>query len=338
MADHHAPVRFGIVGFGAFAERAIAPAINATPGATLVALQKRSSETARAKAKECGVRLAFATVEEMVAHPDVDAVFIVSANAAHCAETIAAASAGKHVLVEKPMAVSVREAEEMIDVCARHNVRLMVAHMIRFSPLARRMREIIRSGRLGPLVSARADFIYDGRLSQRKWLRDRAVAGGGPVFDVGVHCLDTLRFVLDDEVESVHAALDPIPTAHRTEESAQLVLRFRRGTLGSIFCSYAAPVRRKEIEILGMNGRMTSEEFTMGGITARLRIDTSRDSQPATPVEEVIEVPNLYVEEITNFVQAIRTGSPMVTPGENGLANQRVLNKAVATGSESVQR
>ncbi|HSQ74713.1 MAG TPA: Gfo/Idh/MocA family oxidoreductase [Bacteroidota bacterium] len=330
MADQHVPVRFGIIGYGNFAERAIAPAITATPGAALVAVQKRSLEAARAKAKELGIPLAFARAEDLVAHPDVDAVFIVSANSAHCAETVAAARAGKHVLVEKPMALNVGEAEEMIAACARQNVRLMVGHMIRFSPLVRRMREVVRSGLLGTLVSARADFIYDARLSQRGWLRERGVAGGGPVYDVGVHCLDSLRYVLDDEVETVRSVLDPLPTAERTEESAHLLLRFSRGTLGSIFCSYAAPVRRKEIEILGMDGRMTAGEFTVGGITARLTIDTSRDSRPAEPVEEVYEVPNLYVEEISHFIEAIRTGSPLLTPGENGLANQRVLDRAVA--------
>lgn len=330
MADQQVPVRFGIIGYGNFAERAIAPAITATPGAALVAVQKRSLDAAQAKAKECGIPLAFARAEDLVAHPDVDAVFIVSANSAHCAETIAAARAGKHVLVEKPMALNAGEAEEMIAACARHNVRLMVGHMIRFSPLVRRMREVVRSGLLGTLVSARADFIYDARLSQRGWLRERGVAGGGPVYDVGVHCLDTLRYVLDDEVETVRSVLDPLPTSERTEESAHLGLRFSRGTLGSIFCSYAAPVRRKEIEVLGMDGRMTAEEFTVGGITARLTIDTSRDSRPAKPVEEVYEVPNLYVEEISHFIESIRTGSPLLTPGENGLANQRVLDRAVA--------
>jgi len=293
-------------------------------------VQKRSLETARAKALEYNIPHAFASVEELAAHPDVDAVFIVSANATHRGETVAAARAGKHVIVEKPMAMNVREAEEMIAACARHNVLLMVGHMIRFSPLVHRMREIVRSGVLGQLVSARADFIYDGRLSQRRWLRDPDVAGGGPVVDVGVHCLDTLRFVLDDEVQTVRAVLDPAPTARRTEESAQLALQFTRGTIGSIFCSYAAPVRRKEIDILGMDGRMTADDFTVGGITTNLRIDMSRDSSPAEPKEEIFEIPNLYVEEIGHFVDAIRTGAPLQTPGENGLANQRVLDQALA--------
>lgn len=325
-------LRFGIIGFGSFAERTILPALQECPVAAPVALQKRSRAEAEAKAHQHGIRYAFTTAEELVAHPDVDAVFIVSANGSHCAETIAAARAGKHVLVEKPMACTVEEAERMVAVCAGNNVKLMVAHMIRLSPMVRRMREIVRSGVLGPIVFARADFVYDGRLSKRAWLLDRKVAGGGPVFDVGVHCLDTLRFILDDEVTTVNAELDPKPTATMTERSGHIGMKFSRGTIGSIFCSYDAPVRRKDIEIMGTEGRLRADEFTVGGITATLRIDGGKDSSPAPTREETFDIPNLYVEEIADLVAAIRTGSPLVSPGENGLANQRVLNRALEVG------
>ncbi len=331
MSDQ-APLRFGILGFGSFAERAILPALQQCPVAVPIALQKRTRAEAEAKAREHGIPHACTTAEDLCALPDVDAVFIVSANAAHCAETFAAARAGKHVLVEKPMACTVQEAEAMIAACAEHNVRLMVAHMIRFSPMVQRMREIVRSGVLGQIVFARADFVYDGRLSKRAWLLDRHVAGGGPVFDVGVHCLDTLRFILDDDAADVQAVLDPKPTATRTERSGHLSMRFSRGTIGSIFCSYDAPVRRKDIEIMGTEGRLRADEFTVGGITATLRIDGGKDSEPAPPREEFFDVPNLYVQEITNLVDAVRAGTPLVSPGENGLANQRILNRALEIG------
>ncbi len=241
-------IRYGIAGFGRFAERVIAPAIRVSPNSELVALQKRSLSEALAKAAEHGIPLAFASVADMVVHPDVDAVFLVSANSCHHPETLQAARAGKHVLVEKPMAMNVREAEEMIAVCARHNVKLSVGHMLRFSPLIRRMREVVGSGGLGTVHSVRADFIYDGRLSHRGWLYDRSVAGGGPVFDIGVHCLDTLRFILGDEVASVKSELDPWPTEQRTESTAHMLLRFHGGAIGTHFLllcrTYATDVYR----------------------------------------------------------------------------------------------
>lgn len=323
------PIRFAILGFGSFAERAIAPALRATPGAELVAIQKRSADRAREKAMEHRIPLFFDSVGEAVAHPDVDAVFVVSANGAHCAETIAAAEAGKHVLVEKPMAVNVREAEHMIAVCARHKVTLMVGHVIRFSPLVNRMREILASGALGQVIYAKANFIYDARLSHRTWLYDRNMAGGGPVFDIGVHCIDTLRYVLGDEVTETLSLLEPMPTDARTEDSAQISLRFSRGTIGSVFCSYAAPVRRKQIAIQGTEGSLRAEDFTVGSQTTELVIDLGTDAGPRRLTTEQIAVPNLYVEEIAHFCDCIRFHRQPLTPGENGLANQRILDRAM---------
>ena len=323
------PIRYGIIGFGRFAEKAIAPAIRSAENSRLVAIQNRSLEAAREKADALSVPLAFADVREIVAHPEVDAVFIVSANSCHHAETIAAAGAGRHVLVEKPMALNAGEAEQMIETCVRSGVRLMVGHMVRLSPLVQRIRELVHSNILGSIVFARADYVYDGRLSQRRWLYDRAIAGGGPVFDIGVHCLDTLRYVLDDEVVSVKSELEPRPTKSTTEASAQLLLRFSRGTVGSIFCSYVAPVRTNIIELVGTEGVVSASDFTVGNVRLRLSI-TRRDAGPLgeTHVEE-IHVPNLYVEEVSQFSRCILEGTEPTLSGANGLANQRVLDLAM---------
>jgi len=328
----NAPIRFGIAGFGNFAARAIAPAIREVKGARLVAVQNRSAARARANATAAGVPLGFATVEEMVRHPEVDAIFIVSANAAHCPETIAAAEAGKHVIVEKPMALSVAEAESMITACRRNGVRLMVGHMIRLSPLALRIRDVVKSGILGPVRSARAEFIYDARLSRRSWLYDRRLAGGGPVFDVGVHCIDTLRFVLDDEVVHTAGALDPSPTQEQTEGTAHLALRFSRGAVASVICSYRSPIRRRFLEIIGDEGVLSAADFTAGDITGRLELALGRDEGEIERRSETIAVPNLYAAEISRFCDAILKGIPLELSGENGLANQRILEVAMAEG------
>ncbi|MEW6510310.1 MAG: Gfo/Idh/MocA family oxidoreductase [Bacteroidota bacterium] len=323
-------IRYGITGFGRFAERAIAPAIRNAQNSALVALQKRSAEAARRKADECAVPLAFATVEDLVRHPDVDAVFIASANAAHCPETVAAAEAGKHVIVEKPMALSAREAEQMIVACTQNNVRLMVGHMVRLSPLVRRMREIIAAGKIGIVKAVRADFMYDARISPRTWLLDRKVAGGGPVFDVGVHCLDTLRFLLDDEPVVVASALSPPPGEDSTEETASLSLRFSRGVVGTVFCSYTAPFRRTFLEVIGTEGVVSMADFTTVDHLGRLTLTRGKGGVPgATTVEDVM-VPNLYVEEVSLFTRWILGGPEPEINGVNGLRNQELIDQALA--------
>jgi predicted dehydrogenase len=322
-------IRYGIIGFGRFAEKTIAPAIQASPNSQLVALQKRSLEQARARAKEFGVPLAFDSVEQLVSHPEVDAVFIVSANSAHRPETLAAADAGKHVLVEKPIALNVREAEEMIGACDRAGVKFMVGHMLRLSPLVVRIRELIRSGEIGSVKFARADFVYDARLSHRGWLYDRSVAGGGPIYDIGVHCLDTLRFVLEDEVVSVKSECEPWPTPAQTEAMAHLLLRFSRGVVGSVFCSFVSPVRRTFIEVAGTEGILSATHFTGSSTTVRLLLEGERKDLPEGGRVENIHVPNLYVEEVTRFSDCILNNLEPFSTGSNGLFNQRVLDQAL---------
>ncbi len=325
-------IRFGILGLGLFAERAIAPAIQQSRNSELVAVQKRSPEAAQDAARRLGVPQAFSSPEALVACRDVDAVFIGSANVAHAPETLIAAGAGKHVLVEKPMAMNVAEAETMIRACRDTGVKLMVGHMVRLSPVVTRMKELIRSGRIGPVRMVRSEFVYDARLSKRGWLFDRKAAGGGPLFDIAVHCLDTIRFLLDDEVTSVRAHLEPTPTATRTESTAQLSLRFSGGVLATIVTSYEAPYRRSFLEVIGTEGTLSAEDFTRSGISTELEIVTGINGERGDRTREPVVVHNLYEEEITRFSAAILDGTPLPVPGEEGLANQRVLEEALRTG------
>jgi 1,5-anhydro-D-fructose reductase (1,5-anhydro-D-mannitol-forming) len=330
-------IRYGIIGYGLFAERAIAPAIQASSNSTLIALQKRSLESAREKALALSLPFAFNTAQELASCTEVDAVFIASANSAHHDEVIAAARAGKHILVEKPMAMNSVEAERMVEECERHRVKLMVGQVVRFSPLVMQVRELVKSGALGQIISARADYFYDARLSRRAWLLDRIIAGGGPVFDVGVHCLDTLRFVLDDNVASVQSMLTPPPTANTTERSATINLQFSKRTLGSIACSFEGPLRHTLLEVLGTEGLAYASDFTVGEQSTILHIE--RRGGSANPQLESLnmKIPNLYIEEVSAFSRCILEDLPSPIPGIVGIDNQKVLDLAMKGGGRISQ-
>jgi predicted dehydrogenase len=330
-------IRYGIIGYGLFAERSIAPAIQASSNSSLVAVQKRSLELAREKALALSLPFAFNTAQELASCAEVDAVFIASANSAHHDEVIAAARAGKHVLVEKPMAMNSTEAERMVAECERHQVKLMVGQVVRFSPLVQQMRELVKSGALGQIVSTRADYFYDGRLSRRAWLFNRSVAGGGPIFDVGVHCLDTLRFVLDDNVESVQSMLTPPPTATSTERSASINLQFAKGTLGSITCSFEGPLRHTLLEVVGTEGLANAFDFTVGEQLTTLH--TERRGGGAAPKIESLsmKIPDLYIEEVSAFSRCILEDMPSPVPGIVGIDNQKVLDLAMNGGGRVSQ-
>jgi 1,5-anhydro-D-fructose reductase (1,5-anhydro-D-mannitol-forming) len=325
-------IRYGITGFGRFAEKAIAPAIKQAQNSTLVAIQNRSLAKAKELALTGGIPFPFDSVKGLVAHPEVDAVFIVSPNSLHYEETILAAEAGKHVLCEKPMAMNVAECERMIAACRANNVKLMVGHMVRMSPVVRRIRELVQSGSLGKVIRAESDFTYDGRLSSRAWLIDMKIAGGGPTFDVGVHCLDTLRYILDDEVVSVQREFTPEPTAEKTETTSQLLLRFSKGTPATIFTSYDSPIRESSIEILGTEARVSAIDFTVGSRRVDLKIEQRTGESLPAIVLESLEVPDLYVEEVTHFSDCILNNAELMLTAESALRNQKVLDAAMRAG------
>lgn len=320
-------IRYGILGFGAFAERSIAQAIQASANSELIAIQKRSIREAQEKAKKLNIPLAFDSPQALAEHADIDAVFIGSAVVQHEQDVLTAARARKHVLVEKPMAMNVAEAERMISACQRANVKLMIAHMVRFSPLVLRIKELLRSGIIGDVVFVRAEYMYDARFSQRRWLQDKTIAGGGPSFDIGVHCLDTIRFILDDDVVSVNGQLSPNPTEMATEKTSLMALKFSREITASIYCSFLSPIRRAFLEIIGQEGILSAENFPMVNLTVPLKIVHGHNNAIIETKEESIIIPNLYEKEISAFSDSLLNDTPLPIPGEEGLKNQIVLDE-----------
>ena len=199
-------VRFGIFGFGLHAVKRLVPGFRRAQKARLVALSRRELERARSSAREFDVPLAFASGEALCRSPEVDAVLVATPNACHRDDVLLALQCGKPVLCEKPMALNAGQCREMIAAARGAGLPLGVAQVFRFCESAHRIRARLAEGAVGNLVFARAEFSYQGRRHPRPWINDAAVAGGGPILDVGVHCIDALRFMLNDEVAAVHAA------------------------------------------------------------------------------------------------------------------------------------
>jgi len=201
--------------------------------------------------------------------------------------------------------------------------------MVRLSPVITRIKSLISSGFVGPVVHVSTEFFYDHRKSHRSWLFDRKIAGGGPVHDIGVHCLDTIRFILDDEVADVQGVVSPRPTAGGTERTASTSLLFAGGVTASIYCSFDGPYRRSFIEVRGSEGTISAFDFTKSGVVVHLHRVRGIDGEPHLPEVEEIAVPFLYAEEVRQFVAAVENGTPPPITGEEGLINQRILDKMI---------
>ena len=317
-------VRFGIVGFGLHAVKRMMPAFTASQKCRVTALARRDPAKAAESAKQHGIPYAFSSVEELCRHPEVDAVFVTSPNALHLPDVLAAVAARKPVLCEKPMAMNAEECRQMVEAARGAGILLGIAHVFRFEDSTAIFRELLAAGGLGRPVFARAEFCFQaGNSHPRKWLRDKSVAGAGPLFDIGVHCVDTLRFVLQDEVVrvSARAVMDKLPST--IESSCSMVLEFARGTLANVSASFAAEYRTP-LEIVGEHGVVRAEDaFT---VEHPIEIEVRRPG-----VSERVTTSNhiAYIRQVDAFAESVEGHGNFPCSGEDGWQNQEILDAAV---------
>lgn len=295
-------LRVGLIGCGAVARRFHLPALKAVDGVDVVAFASRSQGSAEAAAAEWGGGKTTTDWREILA--DVDAVDICTPNGLHAEQAVAAAEAGKHVLVEKPMARTVSEADAMIAASEQAGVVLQVAHNVRYA--APFVAARLAAPRIGELVGFRAAFGHSGPQDwapDSDWFFDPGIAGGGVLLDLGIHVMDLLRFVTGDEVVEVGAMTRE---TSRVEDSAQVILRLRGGAVGSVHASWVArPAPDHQLTLFGTEGLLHLDGRT--ALTFR----------PATGDEERVELPDGLSNPYADFVRTIageRVDDPVPAP------------------------
>jgi predicted dehydrogenase len=199
-------------------------------GDELVAVANHREESARGFAERHGIPRVTTDWESLAADPEVDAAIVATPNALHAPQAIALLDAGKHVLVEKPMAITVAECDAMIAAADRGGARLMVAHCWRFRDEVIAVRDRIAAGDLGEIVKTRGYGVHAG-WGPSGWFTDPALAGGGALPDMGVHAIDTARFLLGDPgIERVRAAIGTRYGDYRVDDDAILLIGWAQGT------------------------------------------------------------------------------------------------------------
>jgi predicted dehydrogenase len=316
-------IRFGIVGFGLHAVRRLMPGFELSQKCKVVALSRRDPQKAAESGQRYGIPHAFTSAEDLCRCPDVDAVLVTSPDACHREDVLAAIRAGKPVLCEKPMAMNAGECRQMVEAARQAQVLLGVAHVFRFEDSTARLREHIASGVIGHPILARAEFSYMGTGHSRGWLYNRAVAAGGPVADVGVHCVDTLRYILQDNVQRVTALGRSDEHSGDVEAAAVLALEFRRGTLATVLVSTRAQYRTP-LEFVGEKGVLRADD----GLTVDrpVSLEVWRDQRMVS--SESFSNQLAYARQVDAFAQAVEGTEPFPVAGEDGWQNQIILDAA----------
>lgn len=316
-------INFGIVGFGLHAVKRLMPGFAAAKNCRVAALSRRDVEKARESARQFKIPLAFGSAEELCRSNEVDAVFVTTPNACHLKDVLTAVECGKPVLCEKPMGVNASECRQMVEAARKADVLLGVAQVFRFEESARRFRDSVASGKVGKPVFARSEFSFLATGAHpRKWINDLAVAGGGPVADIGVHCIDALRFILQDEVVAVTARGMSDQLSGQVEAAANLSLEFSNGALGTILVSFRAEYRTP-LEIVGEAGSLRADDAF--SVDKPVIFKTRRGAEMS---KETLTNFDAYTRQVDAFADAVDGKSPFPIPGEEGWKNQEIIDAA----------
>ena len=298
--------RFGILGFGLHAVRRLMPGFALAKTCKVTALSRRDMAKAKASATEYNIPLAFDSGAELCRSPEVDAVFVTTPNALHLPDVLTAVAAGKPVLCEKPMGMNAAECGQMVEAARAAKVLLGVAQVFRFEDSTARLRERIASGQIGRPIFARSEFSYPAMHHKRVWITDPKLAGGGPIMDVGVHCVDALRYVLQDEVVRVFARALWDERSGGVEAASAMSLEFSKGTMGTVLVSMRAD----------------------DGLNVERPISVNLRRESSVVESEVVSNKYAYARQVDMFAAAVRGEAAFPAPGEEGWQNQEILDAA----------
>jgi predicted dehydrogenase len=318
-------VRFGIVGFGLHAVKRLMPGFAAARDCRVVALTKRDRAAARTAADRYGIAHVFTSTSGLCACSEVDAVLVSSPDALHLPDVLTALEAGRPVLCEKPLALDAAQARRMVAAAGTAGVPLGVAHVFRFEESVRLFRRLVAEGVIGAPAHGRAEFIYPAYESPRSWIRDPGLAAGGPLADVGIHCIDTLRYVLGDEIVEVSTLGRTAPDTGPFETGAVLSLKFARGSLGTVEVAGDGPYRTA-LEVSGTGGSLQARDAL--NVERPLNVTLERGSGDGSPRTWEVDNRLAYTRQVESFARMVEGEGDFEVPGEEGLRNQLVLEAA----------
>ncbi|HYN69860.1 MAG TPA: Gfo/Idh/MocA family oxidoreductase [Candidatus Eisenbacteria bacterium] len=321
-------LRWGILSTADIARHKVIPGMQKAKRCAVVAIASRDAGTARRVADELGIPSAHGSYEGLLADPEVDAVYIPLPNHLHAEWTIAAARAGKHVLCEKPLALSVADAERMVAACDAAGVRLMEAFMYRLHPSWVAVRELVGSGRIGELRAVQSWFSFFNDDPGN--IRNIREAGGGALLDLGCYVVNLSRMLFASEPVRVEASISRDPVSGVDILTSGL-LEFPGGGQATFTCSTRAE-RDQRVHVYGTTGRISV------GIPFNIPPDrptqvflTHGGDPPAAPDTETLtfETADPYTVQVERFAEAVLDGGPLPTPTPDAVANMRVIERIV---------
>ena len=324
-------VRWGVLSTANIATEKVIPGLRRSPRSEVLGIASREDGRASAVAHRLGIARAYGSYEALLADPDIDAVYIPLPNHLHARWTIEAARAGKHVLCEKPLAMTAAEAQGMVDACRDADVLLMEAFMYRQHPSWIAVRDLVASGRIGALQAVDSWFSYFNDDPSN--IRNINEAGGGALYDIGCYSVNLSRMLFGAEPVRVRAAVRRDPDLG-VDVLASGILEFPAG-VATFTCSTRTETDQR-VHVYGTNGRISIEiPFNIPPDRPTRIFVTAGGDPPVAPATETLtfETADPYACEADRFADSVLDGVPLPVEPEDAVANLLVIEALFADGA-----
>ena len=325
------PLRVAVIGLGHIAQAAVLPAFkHARPHVELTALVSDDRTKLMKLGERHGVKRlhSYEEASELFASGDIDAVYIALPNTMHCAWTIRAATAGLHVLCEKPLATSVRDCERMIEACEKNGVQLMTAYRLHFERCNLEVAAIVRKKQIGEARYFDSQFSMQVKAGNIRLDRE---LGGGPEWDIGIYCINAARYVFADEPTEIWATATNSGDRRFEEvpETVHVIMKFPQERIANFICSFGA-ADRSRYEIVGTKGSVVCDpafEYAEG-LGYELTIGERKRKKQFAKSDQ-------FAPELVHFAQAVRARRKPEPSGKEGLIDVAIIeaiHRSIASG------
>lgn len=337
-------VKWGVLGAGGIADRRTLPGMMLCENAEVTAVMEVDPANAERLRDKYGAKSAYTTAEALIADPEVEAVYIASPINFHKSQVFAAAKAGKHILCEKPIALTVAECEEIENFCKNYDVLTATGFMMRFHAYHQQIKKLISDGAIGQLVTARAQFTCWYPEIEGAWRQKKALSGGGALMDLGVHCIDLVEYLSGQRTVKTAAFCDTKTFNYDVEDTANVILKLDGGLTAYVDVNFNIPDEAAicRLEFYGTKGSIFAEG-TLGQeesgevkviISDQAGYDAAQTRGETKSSTLTCELGNMYTKEIDAFSDSILNGTEVEVPMADAVHVQRVVEAAYRSAEE----
>ena len=338
-------LKWGVLGAGGIADRRTLPGMLLSDNAEIHAVMEIDADAADTLKAKYGARVAYTNEDALLNDPVVEAVYIASPVVCHAQQAEKAIRAGKHVLIEKPISMDAKTSDALCDLADEKDIRMASGLMMRFNTYHQKMRQMIAEGKLGQIVSCHAQFTCWYPDMPNVWRQSKAMAGGGAMTDMGIHCLDLIEYITGSRIQKVCALSDTLTFSYDVEDSCSALFSLGNGAFCTVDANFNIPddAAKCRLEIYGTKGSFRAEGSIGQSDGGEVLVTLSDPSKGYDAMQQRADTndllmeganANLYQREVESFGRSVLNGAPLEVPARDAAHVQQVIEAIYLSAKE----